>query len=264
MNALGLVMPCQIDESKISFPSENYDSAEVNQEAGGFWAAQRARLIVEMLSKENVDIIWEVGAGNGNAAIPIRGLGVDVLPIEPLKSGAITLHKNGFTTFHSTLEGLKLPANSINAIGAFDVLEHLENPNLLLSEVFRVLKPGGIFICSVPAYQWLFSEFDESIGHYRRYSEKLIEETLFRAGFKPNSTKYLFGFLVPVAFVLRKLIPFFQSQRVNSGSCKPPGGSSSFLFNKLSPLLGFLIDFEKKLNLKLGLSIFCLVVKPIS
>jgi predicted SAM-dependent methyltransferase len=45
-------------------------------------------------------------------------------------------------------------------IGAFDVLEHLEKPELLLDEIYRVLMPGGTFVCSVPAYQWLFSDFD--------------------------------------------------------------------------------------------------------
>lgn len=261
LNSKELFMPSQIDESKISFPAKNYDSNETNEEASGFWAYERAQLIAEMLHIHGIATLWEVGAGNGNAAIPLRNLGFNVLPVEPLQSGAITLQKNGFATFCSTLEELNLPADSIDAIGAFDVLEHLETPQLLLSEIFRVLKPGGVFVCSVPAYQWLFSDFDVSIGHYRRYSKKLIEESLRRSGFTSISTRYLFGFLVPVAFILRRVIPHIPKKRKKERNNNPSGSSSTHL-NKLSFLVRSIVAVEKKLQLQLGLSLFSIGVKP--
>ncbi len=261
VDSMGLFMPSQIDESNISFPAENYDANETNEEASGFWAFQRALLIAEMLHAHGVATLWEVGAGNGNAAIPLRNLSFNVIPVEPLKSGAITLQKNDFATFCSTLEELKLPADSIEAIGAFDVLEHLENPHCLLSEIFRVLKPGGVFVCSVPAYQWLFSDFDVSIGHYRRYSKKLIEESICRLGFTSISSRYLFGFLVPIAFILRKVFPFFVRKH-NKDRVNNPGGSNSRNFNRLSFVLKLLVVVEKKLHLRYGLSLFSIGVKP--
>ena len=254
-------MPAPIDEDKISFPAKHYDSAITNEEASGFWAVQRATLIAEMLNEYGVETLWEVGAGNGNAAIPLRNLGFNVIPVEPLQSGAITLQKNEFAAFCSTLEELKLPNDSIAAIGAFDVLEHLENPQVLLTEIFRVLKPGGLFVCSVPAYQWLYSDFDTSIGHYRRYSRKMIEESLNLSGLKVMSTKYLYGFLVPVAFVLRRVVPFFVHRVKREKNCNPSGSQSKH-FNKLSFLFKLFVLIEQRIHLHLGLSLFSIGVKP--
>jgi hypothetical protein len=123
----GIFTPKEIDEDTISFPSEGYSGEETNSEATGFWAAERAKSIYDLLERNGVKTLWEIGAGNGNAAFPLRSRGIEVIPIEPLRSGAVTLSKNGFVTFQATLEDLSFPDNSIGAIGAFDVLEHLED-----------------------------------------------------------------------------------------------------------------------------------------
>ena len=172
-----------------------------------FGQRKRAYIIGKMLKERRVKLLWEVGAGNGNAAIPLRKNGIDVVCVEPLRSGALTLVKNGFLTFQSTLETLELPDNSIEAIGAFDVLEHLEYPEILLREIFRILRPGGYFICSVPAYQWLFSNFDISIGHYRRYSRSELKKLIGLAGLDTIEKKSIFGFLIIPSFMLRR-VPF--------------------------------------------------------
>lgn len=94
--------------------------------------------------------------------------------------------KDGIRTYVGTLESLNLPSNSLYAVGVFDVLEHLEKPKDLLAEVYRVLKPGGICLVTVPAHEWLFSNFDANIGHYRRYSRKNLLCSLDGAGFRTN------------------------------------------------------------------------------
>jgi hypothetical protein len=125
----GLFTPMLINEELISFPSESFSGEARNDEASGFWAKERARALGKILRSSGVHDIWEVGAGNGAAAIPLRNLGISVIAVEPLRTGALTLVQNGFTTFNATLDSLKLPDNSIGAIGAFDVLEHLEDPD---------------------------------------------------------------------------------------------------------------------------------------
>ena len=136
----GFYVPRVVDESKISFPSASWETSDSEEDASSFWAVERASLIYRLLNHHNVTTLWEIGAGNGTAAIPLRELGLEVFTVEPLKSGAATLYANNFEVFHSTLEDLKLPENSIDAFGAFDVLEHLENPEILLNEIFRALK----------------------------------------------------------------------------------------------------------------------------
>jgi SAM-dependent methyltransferase len=253
-NSKGLFTPDSVDQNEISFPSESYDSSETNIEATGLWATERANRIAEKLLAVGTKTLWEIGAGNGNAAIPLRGLGFLVVPIEPLESGAITLMKNGFPTILSTLEELKLPANSIGAIGAFDVLEHIKDPNELLVEVYRVLRPGGVFVCSVPAYQWLYSDFDISIGHFRRYSSKTLNRSIRKAGLQPINTTYIFAFLVIPAFFLRR-IPYLLGRRRKFDAVHKQNNSRFHLLSKLESLFRSILWLEKKMKIKFGLSL---------
>ncbi len=259
-NDEGLYFYEVVDENLISFPSSSYDAEAVNGEASGFWAIERANAIARILKPFNVKILWEIGAGNGNVAIPLNNMGIQVIPVEPLHSGATTLAKNGFPTFLATLESLNLPENSLDAVGAFDVLEHLESPEELVKEINRVLKVGGIFICSVPAYQWLFSDFDVSIGHFRRYSSESLGTLLRLNGFNHVRFSYLFGFLVPAAFVLRRL-PFIMGRRRLSTQISSSSTRSSKLLTKIERLLRLINKLEQKTRLKLGLSILALSTK---
>lgn len=259
----GIFKPAKIDESMISFPVDSYTGEELNLDAFGFWALERANAIGKLLQSIDVKLIWEIGAGNGNVAIPLRALGFEVFAVEPLLNGALTMAKNEFITFQATLETLKLPSHSIDAIGAFDVIEHLENPALFLSEVYRVLKPGGIFICSVPAYQWLYSDFDQSIGHFRRYSTKSLKRQLHSSGLESIKIRFLFGFLVIPAFLLRR-VPYVLGRRRKFETIKRSNNQRFRFLTHLNILLRILVVVEEKIQLRFGLSIVALSQKEMS
>ncbi|MBT8523631.1 class I SAM-dependent methyltransferase [Polynucleobacter paneuropaeus] len=57
-----------------------------------------------------------------------------------------------------------------------DVLEHIEDDRGELCKAYDLLAPNGFIIVLVPAYQFLYSSFDASVGHYRRYSKKKLLE----------------------------------------------------------------------------------------
>lgn len=61
-----------------------------------------------------------------------------------------------------------------DAILYIDVLEHIENDAAELGQAARLLADGGRLIVLSPAHQWLYSPFDESIGHFRRYTRKTL------------------------------------------------------------------------------------------
>jgi 2-polyprenyl-3-methyl-5-hydroxy-6-metoxy-1,4-benzoquinol methylase len=241
-------------EAPVSFPSDWYNPQAVNTEAEGFWAEARAEKIIGIMRESGTKVIWEVGAGNGNVAIPLRKAGIAVIGIEPLRNGAESMANHGVTAYWGTLEDLAFPDESIEVIGIFDVLEHLERPELVLSEIHRVLKPGGLLVTTVPANQWLFSDFDISIGHFRRYSRKTLETLLIENGFTSNKIQYLFLGLVIPAYLLRTL-PYklgrkkkFQSQlNSNGGQFKGP--------LIIHILLKKIFVLESKLPLPLGLSL---------
>jgi SAM-dependent methyltransferase len=55
-----------------------------------------------------------------------------------------------------------------------DVLEHIEDDRAELTRAANHLRPNGRVIVLSPAYQWLYSEFDKSIGHCRRYARRTL------------------------------------------------------------------------------------------
>jgi len=71
-----------------------------------------------------------------------------------------------------------------------NVLEHIADDEGELEVVCRTLSESGRVFIFVPALKWLFSTFDERVGHVRRYSKSELEQKLRRAGFKILSCAY--------------------------------------------------------------------------
>jgi SAM-dependent methyltransferase len=90
-------------------------------------------------------------------------------------------------------------------VSLFDVIEHLPDPQKLLAECRRALRPSGHLFVTVPAYQALWSDEDEYAEHYRRYDRALLEQHLTRAGFHVDFVSYFFQPLVAPIFLLRSL-----------------------------------------------------------
>lgn len=59
-----------------------------------------------------------------------------------------------------------------------DVIEHIEDSKAELERASELLKPGGHLLILVPAFNFLFSEFDRAIGHYRRYDKRMLRDEL--------------------------------------------------------------------------------------
>ncbi len=250
----GLRIVRQVDESSISFPSISWEAENSIQEHVGIWARYRASRILQAMSEVNSEVLWEVGSGHGNVAIPLRDLGHGVIAIEPLTSGACITAQLGIRTYLGTLESLRLPSESIRLVGVFDVLEHLEMPKELLLEIFRVLEPGGVLITTVPAHQWLFSDFDTSIGHFRRYSKKSLLKLLSESQFRENRANYLFSIFVFPALILRKLPTLLGRRRDTAstlGVVRKQNQNLLFLTRVLMPIL----RMESIFRLPFGLSL---------
>lgn len=113
-----------------------------------------------------------------------------------------------------------IPAGrTYNLVTAFDVLEHIPDVVEALVAVRRALAPGGTLVCTVPAYQFLWSEHDDANHHQRRYTKRLLLEHLHAAGFEAGYTSYFnAGLLAPIA-----LVRFAQKLLRRQG---PPGQHS--------------------------------------
>lgn len=99
---------------------------------------------------------------------------------------------------------------SFDVVGAFDVVEHCRSEEQALSELARVLVPGGRLLLSVPAYQWAWSDHDVRAGHYRRYTRARLTRAVSRAGLEVERSTYAFAGVFPLFAaerLLRRLRP---------------------------------------------------------
>jgi len=95
---------------------------------------------------------------------------------------------------------------SFGAICSVDVIYHkLVDPAVALKEAMRCLKPGGIIILNLPAYQWLYSFHDRDDHGVRRFTRSGARKLLQEAGFSEAYGTYWNTFLFPLMVLQRKL-----------------------------------------------------------
>jgi len=260
IDEFGIRKPEIVKGDVIHFPEDNWDENNAATENAGYWAQHRAKSIAALLIQHQVSVLWEIGAGNGNVAINLKKYDIDVIAVEPLEAGARILSNAKLQTYQATLDQLSLPDCSLSAIGLFDVIEHVDKPIELLSEVSRVLKPGGVLICSVPAHQWLFSDFDERIGHFRRYSMKSLRQEIRAAGFQDYQSHFLFGFLLIPSFVTRR-VPYLLGRRRNFEQVSRSTKNAGKLGDMFNSLINAILFIEERIKPISGLSILMVAKK---
>lgn len=125
--------------------------------------------------------VLEVGAGIGiNTKYFINKKTRSITSIEPDKElfeKMLFNHKDlpfsNQCKFNCTIKEVEA---SFDTIIYIDVLEHILESNKEIELIEKRLKPGGHLIILVPAYNFLYSEFDKSIGHFRRYNKKILRK----------------------------------------------------------------------------------------
>ena len=82
----------------------------------------------------------------------------------------------------SSAAALPYANDAFDLIVIADMLEHLRHDAPAVRECARVLRPGGVFLCTVPAHPALFGEHDVALHHFRRYSRQSLAQTIEDAG----------------------------------------------------------------------------------
>jgi SAM-dependent methyltransferase len=155
---------------------------------------------------------------------------------------------------------LPYDSGSFDLVTALDVLEHIEDDDRMVSEVSRILRPGGCFLLSVPAYRFLWGLQDEVSHHQRRYIGGEVRELLNRSGLAVRRLTYFNSLLFPIiASVrltrrLRRTHPSVESDF----DLTRPGRLNDVLARVLASER-YVID---RVNLPFGVSILALAFKP--
>lgn len=146
------------------------------------WKKYYAKFIEGYLKND----VLEVGAGIGETTHSLcDGTQNSWVCIEPdaqlTKEIEVKKEKGYLPSFieiiTDTLDGLETN-RKFDAIIYIDVIEHIKNDAEELKKAAHFLKPNGHLIILVPAHNYLFSEFDKSIGHYRRYNKEMLAKAV--------------------------------------------------------------------------------------
>ena len=170
------------------YPGEGFDvTAEV--EAKSFWCRSRNRIlrrVVERFTDRSRELaMLEIGCGIGGVIGELR-------QIPNLRLTASEIYVQGLRYARSRfpdVDFIQLDAADIpfdgqfDIVGAFDVLEHIQADDRVMHGVHQALRPGGVFIMTVPQYQWLWSPLDEIVQHKRRYGRIELLRKLRRNDF---------------------------------------------------------------------------------
>ena len=117
--------------------------------------------------------------------------------------------KTGIEAINASLTELPFENNSYDIICALDVIEHIENDNKAVEEIYRVLKPKGKYFITVPAFQSLWSNHDVVNHHFRRYKKKQLNKLIENTNLKiDHSTYFNFWLFIPISitrFILNNI-----------------------------------------------------------
>jgi len=129
--------------------------------------------------------------------------GVDLSPV----ACGLARERTGLAILEASVEALPFANGSFDAVVYADVLYHVADEAAAMREAHRLLRPGGLFVATAPAYPWLWSYHDEAVQGLRRYTRRGFLEGLTAAGFNGARGTYWNCLLFPFIAVRRKLIP---------------------------------------------------------
>ena len=208
-------------DAPAQFPSQHCTEMQashlqqlVDLEDSYWWHVAKRELVCKLLQKHcpAPGRLVEGGIGSGRNLIEFEKLGYDVAGYDLMPESVAHVQERGIpdARVHDLGEPWPVADNSLTAVVLLDVLEHVEFPVTVLEHVHRALKPDGAVIITVPAYPWLYSRWDEQLGHFRRYTVRELRSQAADANFRVQWLNHWNSFTLPAAMAVRgweKLFP---------------------------------------------------------
>ncbi|HZL99657.1 MAG TPA: class I SAM-dependent methyltransferase [Planctomycetota bacterium] len=184
-----------------------------------WWFRGRRAIFVSLLDRfvrrnpGGARVLMDLGCGVGGMLQPLSAYG-RVIGTDVTLQGLAHCAERRFPLLvacHGT-QGCFRDA-SLDCVTAFDALEHIEDDELALREIYRMLKPGGTLIASGPAYQFLYAQQDRITHHVRRYTRGELTGKARAAGFEIAQASYINFWLFPVILPTVLLLKLWQALR---------------------------------------------------
>lgn len=191
------------------FDPAGFDTLAALEDAN-FWFQARNELILWALERYfgAPRRYAEIGCGTGYvlAAVERKLAGSELLGSELFVQGLSFAARRCRHAELVQMDARSMPYRAhFDAIGIFDVLEHIEEDREVLAQIARALVPGGGLLITVPQHAWLWSAVDEAACHVRRYTAAEIEGKVRAAGFEILRSTSFVSLLLPAMYASRWL-----------------------------------------------------------
>ena len=227
-----------------------------------WWFAGRRRIIEGFVEKAIADIgklqprILDVGCGTGANLQMLsqfgsaEGVDVSTEALDFCRARGLDRVKQG------AAESLPFEDASFDLVTGLDVVEHLDDDIVGLSEMRRVLRPDGRAVLFVPAFMFLWGVQDDISHHRRRYTLRELKQKLRESGMTVERASYAnITFFAPI--LLGRLLMRVTGLR--------PASENNITIGALNGLLGRILGAEswwlRRMNFPFGVSIVCVAKK---
>lgn len=197
-----------MDQNREGFRADAF--AELAKlEAGNWWFRARNRVILWVVEKKIGPFrrFMEVGCGTGFVIEAVHRAypSAEFRGVEYFEEGLVFARQRvPAATFQRLDATVPVEGPPFDVIGAFDVIEHIEQDELALENLAGALTPGGHLLISVPQHMFLWSPADEYACHVRRYDRADLFEKIEKTGLKVRYASSFVSLLLPLMWLSRR------------------------------------------------------------
>jgi len=194
-------------------PDDGFDPDYFNKlavvEEKNWWFCSRNKLIIWALRHyfPRSKNFLEVGCGTGFILAGIQRAfpGLSLSGGELFAKGLATAaHRLPYASLFQ-MDSRRIPfEEEFDVVGAFDMLEHIQDDQAALFEIFKAVKRGGGILLTVPQHPFLWSEWDQWSFHKRRYTRGEIIRKVEKAGFRVAGCTSFVSILFPLMLLDRR------------------------------------------------------------
>lgn len=177
-----------------------------------FWFYARNQVIAKLVSQITANIttkyqVLEVGCGTGNTLRIVKEACLHgIVTGMDLFAEGLSYARQRTSSFLVQGDMFRPPfGTQFDLICLFDVLEHLPNDKQVLDNLYSMLASNGTLLLTVPAHPELWSYFDESSHHCRRYEPTELQHKLISAGYEIEYLTQYMATIFPLVYIGRKL-----------------------------------------------------------
>ncbi len=206
---------------------EHAFAVEAKVEATHWWFVGRRRLFAREINRLGLDRtarVLDIGTSTGTNLRMLRDLGfVNVEGLDPSESARQwCLDKNLGEVTQGDVRQMPFDNGTFDLVLATDVLEHVDEDDVAVKEITRVLKPGGRALVTVPTFKLLWGIQDDLAHHYRRYRKGQLLALLKQGGLRSTRAYYFNYVLFLPILIARRILRTFSREKRSENEINGP------------------------------------------